>query len=142
MFSRIVITGAAVLALAIGIVSSGDALAAKGGSGKGGAASSVPSSIALNEAAPHLGEQVTFTVTYANSVKNPGVAVRCYVKGVMMYAEAGSADHAFLLGGGASDWLRAGGPAFCTAELYYIVWNGNNQQEFVTLATTGFDAAG
>jgi len=141
MFSRMAIAAAAIFAISVGILATDDALAAKGGN-KGAAASSAPPSISLNEAAPHLGGQVTFSTTFPNSVKNPGIAVRCYVGGVMVYAEAGSPDNAFLLGGAGSDWLRMGGPAFCTAELFNIVWNGNNQQEFVTLATTGFDAAG
>ena len=141
MFTRIAIAGAVILAISIGVVTSGDALAAKGGN-KGAAASSAAPVIGLNETAPHLGGQVTFTTSFPTSVKSPGIAVRCYVDGVMVYAEAGATTHAFLLGGAGSDWLRMGGPAFCTAELYNIVWNGNNQQEFTTLATMGFDAAG
>ena len=66
----------------------------------------------------------------------------CYQAGVIVYTEAGTFDHVFLLGGASSDWLTLGGPASCTGELFYFIWHGNNQQVFVSLATTTFDAAG
>lgn len=110
--------------------------------GKRGNASSSPPSIRLNESEPHLGGTVTFAVVYPKTVKSPRVAVRCYQNGVLGYGEGGSYDHAFLLGGGWSDWKVAGGAANCTAELFYFVWNGNNQQEYYSLAWTSFDAAG
>ena len=132
----------AVILLGVAALSVTPGLAAKGGKGKPGTADSTGSSIALNEAAPHLGGQVTFTVTYPDQVKYPRIAVRCYQDGVMTYAEAGTYDHVFLLGGGWSVWLEHGGPAACTAELFYIVWHGNNTQEVFSLAWTSFDAAG
>ena len=132
----------AAILLAVAALSATPSLAAKGGKGKPGTASSTGSSIAVNEAAPHLGGQVTFTATYPDQVKYPRIAVRCYQDGVMTYAEAGTYDHVFLLGGAGSDWLRAGGPASCTAELFYIIWHGNNTQEVFSLAWSSFDAAG
>jgi hypothetical protein len=112
------------------------AIAAKPGS------SPPPAGITLNEADPHLGGYVTFTSTYPKTVKNPRIAVRCYQNGAMGYAEAAPYDQAFLLGGAWSDWKVAGGAADCTAELFYIVWNGNNPQQYYTLAWTSFHAAG
>jgi hypothetical protein len=112
------------------------------GKGKPGGSTALSASIVLNESAPRLGGTVTFTSSSPSNVKNPRVAVRCWYDGTMGYAEAGSADQGFLLGGGMSDWLMHGGPANCTAELFYIEWNGNNQQVFHTLATTAFWAAG
>lgn len=100
------------------------------------AAASTP--IVLNESAPHLGGTVTFTVD-APRIKSPRVAVRCYQGGAMTYAEAGPADSSFLLGGGASAWLTAGGEADCTAELFWIDWTGA-QQQFNTLGWTSFHA--
>jgi hypothetical protein len=100
------------------------------------------SSITLNQADPHLGGPVSFAVTYADSVKSPRVAVRCYQNGTLGYAEAGPYDTTFTLGGSGSDWKTAGGPAQCSGELFYFVWNGNNQQEYYSLAWTYFDAAG
>ena len=132
---------AAVL-LALVALSATPSLAAKGGKGKPGTAGSTASSIMLNQVDPHLGGDVTFTATYPDQVKDPRIAVRCYQDGVMTYAEAGTYDHVFLLGGGWSVWLEHGGPADCTAELFYIVWNGNNPQEVFSLAWTSFHAAG
>ena len=132
----------AAILLALAALSATPSLAAKGGKGKPGTAGSTGSSITLNQVDPHLGGDVTFTVTYPDQVKDPRIAVRCYQDGVMTYAEAGTYDHVFLLGGGWSVWLEHGGPANCTAELFYIVWNGNNPQEVFSLASTSFDAAG
>jgi hypothetical protein len=117
------------------------ALAAKGGNGKSRSARSVTSSITLDQAGLHLGDEVTFTVSYPSKVKDPRIAVRCYQDGVMTYAEAGPYGHVFLLGGAGSQWLWQGGPAECTAELFHIIWNGNHQQEVVSLAWTSFNAA-
>ena len=100
------------------------------------------SSITLNQLDAHLGGNITFTVSYPDKVKSPRIAVLCYQGGVLVYGEAGAFDHVFVLGGAGSDWLRAGGAASCTAELFYITWNGNNPQQWTSLATTTFDAAG
>ena len=105
-------------------------------------AATTTASIKLNESNPHLGSTVTFTTTYPKSVKYPRVAVRCFQNETMVYAEAGTYDHAFVLGGASSDWLRAGGAASCTAELFYFIWHGNNPQEYYNLAWTSFNAAG
>jgi hypothetical protein len=100
-------------------------------------------SITLDQSDPHLGGVVTFTVRYPTKVKSPRVAVRCYsADGTLIYAEAGPYDQSFLLGGASSDWLTVGGPAHCTGELFYFVWNGNQPQQYYSLAWTSFDAAG
>jgi len=132
---------AALAILMVAALGSSPVLAAKGGKKVGDLATPAPS-ITLNEADPHLGSAITFAVTYPSQVKYPRVAVRCYQDGSMVYAEAGPSDHVFLLGGASSDWLRVSGPASCTAELFYIIWNGSNTQEVVSLAWTSFSAAG
>jgi hypothetical protein len=91
--------------------------------------------------APHLRGLVTFTTAYPTSVKTPRIQVICYQNGALVYGEAGSIDHAFLLGGGGSLWLTAGGPASCTADLFYFSWNAG-QPATVILASTTFAAAG
>jgi len=131
---------AGILVLGVAVLATDSASAAKGGV-KGANLPTAAPSITLNEADPHLGGPATFAVTYPAQVKYPRVAVRCYQDGSMVYAEAGPSDQVFLLGGASSDWLRAGGPASCTAELFYIVWNGGNPQEVTTLAWTSFEAA-
>jgi hypothetical protein len=99
--------------------------------------------IVLEQSDPHLGGLVTFAVTYPREVRYPRVAVRCFgADGSLTYAEAGSYDHAFLLGGAGSDWLRQGGPAHCTAELFYFTSKGSRPQEAHSLAWTDFEAAG
>ncbi len=130
--------GVVLLGVAVGL-SAGTALAAKGG--KNGTLSP-PSTITLDQAGPHLGGYVTFSVSYAGNVKSPRIQVMCYQDGALVYGEAGPADQSFLLGGASSTWLTNGGPASCTADLFYIVWNGNNPQQVFFLVSTSFDAAG
>lgn len=136
---RLALLVGAVAILGGAAVAAGPALAARGG--VHGGAQTVPT-ITLNETDPHLGGTVSFRVAYPGSVKSPRVQVMCSQGGVLVYGEAGSADHVFLLGGGSSDWLRSGGAADCTADLFYIVWNGNSQQQVTFLASTSFAAGG
>lgn len=135
--------GAAVVAtFALGVA---PALADKGGHG-GGGGTTADASIALNTstsariAAPSLGSSVTFTVTYPTSVKTPRVEVLCYQNGALVYGEAGSPGDTFVLGGGGSLWLTAGGSASCVANLYYFTWKAG-QPATTYLASTSFDAA-
>ena len=114
---------------------------AKGGPSGGSSKTSDPS-IAVNQANPYLGEVVTYTVSYPSSDKNPRVQVMCYQGGVMVYGEAEAVGVPFTLGGGSSQWLTNGGPASCEADLYNLVWNGNQMQQVTMLASTYFDAAG
>jgi hypothetical protein len=85
---------------------------------------------------------VSFTTSYSSNVKNPRIGLVCYQGGEAVYAEQGSVDHTFSLGGSSSAWLTNGGPASCTATLFDLIWNGNNPQQVVLLASTAFDAAG
>jgi hypothetical protein len=136
---------AVVVSFALGVA---PALADKGGHGSGGGGgTTADASIALNTsasariAAPSLGSSVSFTVTYPTSVKTPRVEVLCYQNGALVYGEAGSPGDTFLLGGGGSLWLTAGGSASCVANLYYFTWKAG-QPATTYLATTSFDAAG
>jgi hypothetical protein len=116
-----------------------------GGAGakRPGALDSGSARITVEQTDPHLGGIVTFDVEYPSQVKYPRVAVRCYGSdGSLLYAEAGSYDHAFLLGGAGSDWLRQGGPAHCTAELFYFANKGSQPQQPYSLAWSSFDAEG
>ena len=93
-----------------------------------------------------LGGSVTFEVNYPGKLKNPRVFVTAYQEDDLVYGEAGTADHVFVLGGNpdrGSEWVVAGGPAACRADLFYFAtgnheWNGNGQQEVVTLASVAF----
>ena len=99
------------------------------------------SSLALDQTDPHLGSTVTFTVTAPRSVKAPRVSVMCSQGATLVYGEAGTFDHAFLLGAASSLWLELGGPADCTADLFYWDYVGQ-QQIYVWLADVTFSARG
>jgi hypothetical protein len=92
---------------------------------------------------PSLGASVNFSTTYSKNVKNPRIDVTCFdASGAVVYAEAGSTDHVFVLGGASSVWNATGGPANCTARLFDLIWNGNNPQEIIWLDSTSFSAVG
>ena len=84
---------------------------------------------------------MTFTST-STGAKDPRVSVTCFdAAETVVFGETGTWDHAFLLGGGMSLWLMSPTPVRCSAELYAIVWNGHNPQQYTSYATTWFDAA-
>jgi hypothetical protein len=103
---------------------------------------SAAATITLDQPAPvTLGEYVTFTTTgIPNHIKNPRIEVLCDRAGALVYGEAGGIADAFLLGGGGSIWLDTGGPADCTANLFYFD-NSGPSQTYVQLASTTFGAA-
>ena len=90
---------------------------------------------------PGLGTTVSFSTTYPRTVKNPRIEVLCYQGGSLVYGEAGDVAQEFLLGGGWSIWLGQGGPADCTANLFYFGSHAG-QQTYVVLASTAFSASG
>ena len=98
--------------------------------------------IQLNETNPHLGGNVTFATTFSKKVKNPRVSIRCYQSEELVYGEAGSYNHTFLLGGAGSKWLTNGGSASCVADLFFFWWPGNHPQEVHWLSQTSFEAGG
>ena len=98
-------------------------------------------SVTLDQSDPHLGSTVTFTVTAPASVKAPRVSVMCSQGTALVYGEAGTFDHAFLLGGASSVWLQVGGTAECAVDLFYWDYVGQ-QQVYVWLASTSFTAGG
>lgn len=92
-----------------------------------------------------LGGTVTFDVTFTPQnldQKKLGVRVQimAYQGESLVYADAAHYDQPFLLGGGSSPWLTAGGAAHCLVTLYYFKYQGQSQ-EFVPLGTCEFDAA-
>jgi hypothetical protein len=115
--------------------------------GKVAAAAQGTSWIALKESAslaavqPSLGSTVGFLAGYPSRVKNPRIEVLCYQGSDLVYGAAGSVDHAFLLGGGASTWLSKGGGADCTANLFYFGTHAG-RQTYNWLASTSFSAGG
>ena len=86
-----------------------------------------------------LGSTVAFDTGYPSNVRNPRIEVLCYQDGSLVYGEAGSVTHDFLLGGGGSLWRDAGGAADCTANLFYFGSHAG-KQTYNKLASTDFEA--
>lgn len=107
---------------------------------KPGSSTTAASSITLNQAPVKLGDWVTFSYSFTGNVASPRIEVDCYQNGVMTFATAAPASDPVLLGGSGSVWLWSGGPATCTATLYY--WDFHPNQTFMPLATTTFTAGG
>ncbi len=121
MLSRIVISGAAVLALAVGVITSGDALAGKGGGGHNTATITFanPQFAAFAESWPAAGDSVSFAVT-ANvrdrDLYKLWVANKCSQDGVPVYA-AYLPLHDGLTDPFTLDW-PGGGAADCVAYVW------------------------
>jgi hypothetical protein len=98
------------------------------------------SAIAPAQTSMSLGSTVTFSVSYPQSVKYPRVQVLCYQNSGLVYGEAGTYDHAFVLGGASSKWVTNGGSASCEADLYYFSVK-NGVEVYNQLAATRFKAA-
>jgi hypothetical protein len=99
-------------------------------------------SITLDQAAPALGDVVTFTTTGAASLSNPRVALTCRQGITVVYGENGPVDAGFKLGGDSSPWLNGGGGAAdCTARLADYRFKGG-QWSITIYAETSFAAAG
>jgi len=110
---------------------------------------SIDGTLAAASVQPRYQDRVTFSTTGAGKLKNPRVAVDCYQNDSLVYADTGSPTTTFKLGGDSSPWVtNGGGPASCTAELYYILnargtgeWNGSGGQGgIVDLADMPFKA--
>jgi hypothetical protein len=127
MFARIIFSGAAVMALAITVFTTGDALAGKGGNGGGGnytgtitfaaPATTFPQSTDA-EAWPSWGDSVTFAVT-ANvregDLYNLWTVNRCSQNGVTVSLAFAPVDDG-LAGPVGLEW-PGGGAAECTAHV-------------------------
>lgn len=91
---------------------------------------------------PTLGDTVTFTVTYPDSVRSEFVYVKvaCFQgpDHVFAYGATNVPDGEFLLGGTNSYWLTSGGSASCVADLFY--WSKGGK--YTVLASTDFEVAG
>ena len=100
---------------------------------------SVDGTTDLVRLAPRLGSWVTFSSGYPTNVRYPRIEVLCHQGGTLTFGMAGGVDYSFQLGGGGSDWLRNGGEAECTANLFYFGWKAG-VQTYNRLASTSFHA--
>jgi len=143
----------AIALLLVGVAALSVAPAVAGPKGKGNGngnspkSASTTASITLNEADPHFGDTVTFTVTYPDTRYDARVAVACFQNGEFVYQYSQGSEK------GEDSWVptftlwdyiwysNGGGPAECTADLYYYTWKGHTQTGVVYLAHTEFTAA-
>ena len=137
---------AVILAVAFGVAflsgrpaAAGSALAANGGDRT--AWITLKQSTSAAAVQPSLGSEVAFATGYPTNVRNPRIEVLCYQGSDLVYGEAGGVAHSFLLGGASSAWLRAGGSAACTANLFYFGTHAGHQT-YNRLASTTFSAGG
>jgi hypothetical protein len=125
------------------VVMLGTGALAKGGNGHN---DPQPSTIALVQSNPRLGQWITFNTTYPGSTKNPRIIVSCYqpdFSGTLVWSQVGLVTDAYKLGGDSSPWLQnGGGPAWCEADLDSLIWNGNNMQQWTYLAGAQFYVSG
>jgi len=90
---------------------------------------------------PRLGDSVTFTASYADSLNKYYVYINllCYQwigsDHVLVYATTQKPDSSFLLGGTNSPWVQNGGSGSCIANLFY--WS--NGGKYTVLADTDFE---
>ena len=145
-------TFAAIVAAAVTLVLAATALAGGLPAPNSGTISVyVPSSVAGTSSQPKYQGELAFNTTGTGKLRNPLVWVKCYQNGAVVYGGGGSPSEPVKLGGDMSQWVvNGGGPASCTARLYYLLnakgtgeWTGNDAQGgSVTLGETRFEAAG
>lgn len=137
--------------LGLGLVFVGAALAGLPAANSGSISVYVPGAVGAASSQPYYQGPVAFNTTGTGKLKNPRVWVGCYQNGTLVYGEGGSPSSTLKLGGDMSQWvLNGGGPASCTADLYYILnakgtgeWNGNGAQGGnVYLGQYAFSATG
>lgn len=129
---------AALLTAGLTVAFSSSALAAKGHND-----SNVTPSISLNAQDPSFGGTASFSVAYPAMKWVPEVSVSCSVAGQQVYLVAqtptgsGTWTPQFTLW--SQNWADlGGGPASCTANLYYYTWQGQVETGVVYLANTSF----
>jgi hypothetical protein len=111
----------------------------------------VPSTTGAGTSRPTYQGALAFSATGTGTLKNPRIWVSCYQSSILVYGAGASPSDVLKLGGDMSLWvMNGGGPASCTAALYYILnakrtgeWTGKGAQGgTVPLAATTFEAAG
>src|SRR5262245_34409218 len=94
---------------------------------------------AISPSWPRLGDTVTFTAEYPDSLNKYWVYINvlCYQgpDHILVYATTQKPDSSFLLGGTNSPWVQNGGAATCIANLFY--WS--NGGKYTVLADTDFE---
>ncbi len=133
-----------VLAMAtiLATMTTGAAMAAKGGNGHtsrtgSGTFTLVMVNDANGNTQPDYGDSVTFSVS--TTVDEPHVGLKCYQSGALVYSAASGFYSGYpwpwtqIMTLSSASWT--GGPADCTATLYYF-----SGAKVVTLATLDFQA--
>lgn len=97
--------------------------------------------LALDQAAPKLGDTVTFSFIAPSGTRvctNQQACLRiqlvCYQGGAPVYAQQELATDNFQLGGFSSQWLANGGAADCMAQLFEWQKSGKTQAFYASTA--------
>jgi hypothetical protein len=118
---QLILVVAAAVLLAVAAFSANTAFAARPASGGGGGGhkgggqtggSGATPTITLDQADPHLGDSVTFTVNTGNTIE-----LMCGQLGAWVFIVQQPVGTSFLLGGTSSAWLSQGGSQWCYAYL-------------------------
>lgn len=99
--------------------------------------SSNVASITLDQAAPRVGDTITFTTVYPAAREVVRIAVVCKQDLSIVWQSQQAVPATFTLSGG---WWY-GGAADCTARLFYFTYKGNEQVGIEYLAETAFTVA-
>jgi hypothetical protein len=108
--------------------------------------SSTTSSLNLSSTDPAYGSTITFTATYSSMKWIPEESVICTSNGQTVYGNvqvetSGSSPWTSSWKLWSQTWANAGGgPAACTAALYYYTWQGKKETGVVYLASSIFTA--
>jgi len=102
-------------------------------------------SLALSSADPSFGATIKFSASFAPMKWIPEESVSCTANGKNVYLDVQTYS-------GASPWTSSwtlwsqtwanagGGPASCTAQLFYYTWQGKTETGVVYLASSTFSA--
>lgn len=112
------------------------------GNGGGNTAPTGGSSITLNGTAS-FGSMASFTVLDPPVSGQPEMSVSCSQNGQQVYLEvqmmSGSSPYAPTFGLYSPTWAaNGGGPADCTANLFYYTWKGHTETGVVQMASSSF----
>jgi hypothetical protein len=131
--------------VALGLVAAAIAVPAQAGNGNSGGSASTTSSISLNGTAS-FGGSASFTVVDPPVKGLPEMSVNCWqgdqnvYLGVQMMSGPSPYAPTFTLW--SSTWAaNGGGPANCTASLFYYTWQGQRETGIVYMATSSFTAS-
>jgi hypothetical protein len=102
-------------------------------------------SLTLDNADPSFGGTVKFTASYSTMKWVPEESINCTASGQNVYLDvqtySGSSPWTSSWTLWSQTWANSGGgPASCTAKLFYYTWQGKTETGVVYLASSSFSA--